>query len=60
VEGRIGIAQKEVVSKRGCAFRPRCEFAKGICGSRKPALVEVERGHGVRCFLHSASVEETR
>jgi oligopeptide/dipeptide ABC transporter ATP-binding protein len=45
----------------GCRFAPRCEarVTHGLtqCTSAVPALVEVEPGHRVRCFLHSDAVE---
>jgi peptide/nickel transport system ATP-binding protein len=36
----------------GCRFNPRCEFAKEICRSREPQLVEIERDHFVRCLMY--------
>jgi oligopeptide/dipeptide ABC transporter ATP-binding protein len=45
-----------------CRFAPRCEarVAHGLtqCTEAMPALVEVEPGHRVRCFLHSDAVED--
>ncbi|HEY3139483.1 MAG TPA: ABC transporter ATP-binding protein [Acidimicrobiales bacterium] len=47
----------------GCRLAPRCEARVAHeltqCTSALPALVEVEPGHRVRCFLHSDAVEET-
>ena len=41
----------------GCRFAPRCQarIEAGLtqCTEAMPALVEVEPGHKVRCFLHS-------
>ncbi len=41
----------------GCRFAPRCEarVEAGLtrCVEEMPALVEVQPGHKVRCFLHS-------
>jgi len=34
----------------GCRFSTRCEYANDKCINEKPQLVEVERGHLVRCF----------
>ncbi|MBO0737900.1 MAG: ABC transporter ATP-binding protein [Alphaproteobacteria bacterium] len=35
----------------GCAFRPRCQYAIGLCGSRRPALEPaVEADHLAACF----------
>lgn len=44
-----------------CRFAPRCsarvEHGLTQCTEALPALVEVEPGHKVRCFLHSDAVE---
>jgi peptide/nickel transport system ATP-binding protein len=46
----------------GCRFAPRCqarvEHGLTQCTEALPALVEVEQGHKVRCFLHSDAVAE--
>ena len=36
----------------GCRFHPRCDHAMEICKNRHPEMVEIEKGHSVRCFLH--------
>ena len=45
----------------GCRFASRCEarIEAGLtrCTEELPALVEVEPGHRVRCFLHSDAAE---
>lgn len=41
----------------GCRFHPRCPLAFQKCREESPALVEVENGHKVACFLHSKEVE---
>ncbi len=40
------------LSKRapGCAFAPRCEFAKPVCLVETPELVEVAPGHASACL----------
>ena len=41
-----------------CPFFGRCpDGMSGVCDQAVPALVEHERGHFVRCFLHSAETE---
>jgi peptide/nickel transport system ATP-binding protein len=43
---------------RRCGFVTRCPVAmSGVCDAAVPALVEVEKGHFARCFLHSKEVE---
>jgi oligopeptide/dipeptide ABC transporter ATP-binding protein len=45
---------------KGCEFQPRCEFAiKGICEKSKPPVIEIEKGHYSRCFLHTEKRAET-
>jgi oligopeptide/dipeptide ABC transporter ATP-binding protein len=34
-----------------CKFAARCPYSKEICTQREPALLEVEEGHRVRCFM---------
>jgi len=34
----------------GCAFAPRCAFAKDPCRARQPELVEHKPGHAVACY----------
>lgn len=33
----------------GCPFHPRCKYAENICKISRPDLVEVNKGHFVRC-----------
>lgn len=35
---------------RGCKFSNRCTIADSKCFARKPELVEIEKGHKVRCW----------
>jgi oligopeptide/dipeptide ABC transporter ATP-binding protein len=45
-----------------CRFAPRCRAREELgltrCTEAMPALVEVEPGHSVRCFIHSDAEEE--
>jgi oligopeptide/dipeptide ABC transporter ATP-binding protein len=34
----------------GCAFAPRCAFAKDPCRARQPELMEHKPGHAVACY----------
>ena len=35
----------------GCAFAPRCPERVPVCAERRPALVEIESGRRVSCFV---------
>ncbi|SFI88263.1 ABC transporter ATP-binding protein [Thermoflavimicrobium dichotomicum] len=39
---------------QGCRFAPRCEYVMDHCWSQKPELLETEKGHLSRCWLHQA------
>jgi len=41
----------------GCAFAPRCTARVDACEHARPALVTLEDGREVRCFLYSARTE---
>lgn len=42
---------------KGCGFAPRCEFAKEICHTQIPELVNVGEVHKSRCWLHQESFQ---
>jgi oligopeptide/dipeptide ABC transporter ATP-binding protein len=44
---------------KGCRFAPRCMKVMPRCWEAEPALVHLEEGHQVRCFLYSDEVQET-
>lgn len=37
----------------GCSFNPRCEKCMDICREKMPELINIEKGHKVRCWLYS-------
>lgn len=41
---------------KGCAFSPRCGFAKKMCEDSMPPLYDID-GHKVRCFKYSEQWE---
>ncbi len=43
----------------GCRFAPRCTKVMARCWEAEPALVPIEEGHQVRCFLYSDEIHET-
>jgi len=36
----------------GCRFAPRCSYTRKICNQEDPPLVEIEKGHQVKCWLY--------
>jgi peptide/nickel transport system ATP-binding protein len=44
--------------KPGCRFADRCPMRMDRCDKATPALVEIEPGRQVRCFLHSDAALE--
>jgi oligopeptide/dipeptide ABC transporter ATP-binding protein len=41
----------------GCSFAARCPYRMDVCTTAVPALVDIEPGHAVRCYLHSDRAE---
>jgi oligopeptide/dipeptide ABC transporter ATP-binding protein len=37
----------------GCSFAPRCPHRMAVCSEAVPAIVDIDPGHAVRCYLHS-------
>lgn len=37
----------------GCRFHDRCPYAMEICSEMKPKMIEVKKGHFIRCHLHT-------
>jgi len=37
----------------GCPFHPRCKYRMPVCEKVVPELLEVEKGHSVRCHLYN-------
>lgn len=42
----------------GCRFADRCPHAVERCWEARPALVQLDSGREVRCFLHDSAVDE--
>ena len=36
----------------GCRFHNRCRYAKDICTTAKPKMVEAEKDHFIQCFMY--------
>ncbi|HJD96130.1 ABC transporter ATP-binding protein [Mailhella massiliensis] len=55
LRGRTALLSGEMPSPLspppGCAFHPRCPYAKPLCREEEPPLVSVNQGHAVRCHF---------
>ncbi len=40
----------------GCKFAPRCKYATKKCHENEPDLVEIQKGHDIRCFYPKRGV----
>jgi len=40
----------------GCKFAPRCKYATDKCHKEEPKLLEIEKGHEIRCFYPKKGV----
>ena len=40
----------------GCKFAPRCKYATDKCKNEEPELIEIEKGHQIRCFYPKKGV----
>jgi len=64
VSGRLpsirGVVPDPFARLKGCAFYPRCpRVMPGVCNvGNPPALVEIESGHKVSCFLYGDRRED--
>lgn len=50
-DGIDGTIPDYVHTPKGCRFYPRCSFAKDLCKSQKPTMIEVKKNHFVACRL---------
>jgi len=46
-----GDVQSSIHSSLGCAFRPRCHYAIGICAEQQPLLMDAGINHMVACHV---------
>jgi peptide/nickel transport system ATP-binding protein len=44
-------SQSEASDNKGCLFAPRCQFAKDICSTEKPELMQLSQSHSSRCHF---------
>lgn len=58
LESIEGVVPVPINRPKGCSFFARCPQAiDGVCNKEDPPLVEVEKGHRVRCYLYPKVVE---
>jgi len=50
-----GAVARPLPGPSGCRFAPRCPHAFARCREARPALVPIEHGRSVRCFLFSSA-----
>ena len=43
-----------------CRFNPRCPYAKSVCRSKDPEMIEVEPNHWASCFVYSENWEQEK
>jgi oligopeptide/dipeptide ABC transporter ATP-binding protein len=51
--GKSGVTPGETGSgilSSGCVFADRCNYAEPRCFIERPQMVEIEKGHTIRCF----------
>ncbi len=48
----IGEIPSPVNIPTGCSFHLRCPWKKEICVQKDPKMLEIEKGHFVRCHLY--------
>lgn len=44
---------------KGCKFAPRCKYATDKCRETQPDLVEIEKGHQIRCYYPEKGVRSS-
>lgn len=44
----------------GCPFHPRCKYARKICSTELPPLIEISESHSSRCWLLDERAPEDR
>lgn len=44
------------ITREKCAFSDRCPYVKSICTEKLPGLIEINKGHRVRCVLVNEEV----
>jgi len=49
-----GVVPTALNLPKGCRFHPRCEKVMDVCKVKPPRILEVEKNHGVRCWLYDS------
>lgn len=55
-----GVVPNPLHLPRGCAFHPRCRFARESCREREPEITEIRSGHSVRCWYPDVVIQQGR
>jgi oligopeptide/dipeptide ABC transporter ATP-binding protein len=53
-----GMVPSPVNMPKGCRFHPRCESCLEICKKSEPKIIEIKKGHKVRCWLYNGEEEK--
>ena len=56
LEAIPGAVPHPLALPKGCKFGPRCKYATERCEEEQPELVEIEKGHSIRCFYPKKGV----
>lgn len=56
LEAIPGAVPHPLALPKGCKFEPRCKYSTDRCKEEQPDLVEIEKGHSVRCFYPKKGV----
>lgn len=56
LEAIPGAVPHPLALPEGCKFAPRCKYATEKCHKEEPKLLEIEKGHEIRCFYPKKGV----
>lgn len=56
LEAIPGAVPHPLALPKGCKFEPRCKYSTDRCKEEQPDLLEIEKGHSIRCFYPKKGV----
>lgn len=56
LEAIPGAVPHPLALPKGCKFEPRCKYSTDRCKEEQPELLEIEKGHSIRCFYPKKGV----